>query len=264
MARRVAPGVPLVRLFSSWLRAGASRDPDPQPSAGAVGLRRPVEHPVHVPASGAVLDGELSVPAQARGLVVFARGSGSCCRSPLDRALARSLQRARIGTMLFDLLRADEEALDRLTAELRFDVDRLARRLGEALAMLQSSDETAGLPLGLSGQGTGAAAALVAAAQHPDVVRAVVCRGARIESAREALPMVRAPTLLLVGASDEAGLEESRALMPLLACEKKLVVVPRAGPQFEEPGVIDVVARHAIAFFERHLASDPPRPAAGA
>jgi dienelactone hydrolase len=201
------------------------------------------------------LPGDLVHPPGARGLVLFAHGSGSSRRSPRNRYVAGVLQQGGLATLLFDLLTEDEERRDARTAELRFDIPRLARRLVAATDWIASRAETAGLPLGYFGASTGAAAALIAAAERPASVRAVVSRGGRPDLAHDALPRVQAPTLLIVGGADAPVIELNRRALASLVVEARLEIVPGAGHLFEEPGTLEEVARLARAWFERHLAT---------
>ena len=211
---------------------------------------------VHVPAASVALEGNLSVPPDARGLVLFAHGSGSSRHSPRNRYVARRLHEAKLATLLIDLLTADEERVDQLTAELRFDIEMLAERLICATDWLSASGDTSALRLGYFGASTGAAAALIAAAERPHLAAAVVSRGGRPDLAASALPRVRAPTLLVVGGADTQVIELNRSALALLRSEKKLAIVPGATHLFEEPGALDEVANLAIDWFLRHLA--PP------
>jgi putative phosphoribosyl transferase len=213
-----------------------------------------IDRDVRIALEEGALDGRLTLPANARGLVVFAHGSGSSRRSPRNRHVAAALQREGLGTLLLDLLTPDEERIDAQTAHLRFDVDLLAARLVVATDWARATAETGALPIGYFGASTGAAAALVAAAARRDVVRAVVSRGGRPDLAEEQLPYVSAPTLLVVGGDDTEVLELNRHALRLLGCEKKLEVVAGATHLFEEPGTLDEVARLAASWFVRHLA----------
>ncbi len=199
------------------------------------------------------LDADLTVPAGAMGVVAFAHGSGSSRLSPRNRSVATTLQRSGLATMLADLLTADEEGVDRRTGGLRFDVDLLAARLVELLAWLGARPETAGLPLGVFGASTGAAAALRAAAARPDLVAAVVSRGGRPDLAGDALAAVEAPTLLIVGEADTTVLELNEAARARLGGESHLAVVPGATHLFGEPGALEEVARLAQEWFGHHL-----------
>lgn len=194
------------------------------------------------------LPGLLTVPPGASGLVVFAHGSGSSRLSPRNQHVARGLNAAGLGTLLFDLLLA-EEAEDRRNV---FDIPLLAGRLEEALDWL-GSGPYARLAIGLFGASTGAAAALIAAARRPDAVAAVVSRGGRPDLAGNALARVRAPTLLIVGGYDDVVIELNQAASTLLACEKRLDIVPGATHLFEEPGTLDKVIELAADWFTRFL-----------
>jgi putative phosphoribosyl transferase len=207
---------------------------------------------IAVPVGDAVLEGELVVPEGARGIVVFAHGSGSSRHSPRNLRVATALNEAGLGTLLVDLLTPAEERLDRVTAQHRFDIELLARRLVGAVDGVRRSAPD--LAVGLFGASTGAAAALVAAAERPEAVAAVVSRGGRPDLAGAALQRVRAPTLLIVGGEDRQVIELNRqALRALAAAEKELVIVPGAGHLFEEPGALDEVARLAAEWFARYL-----------
>jgi dienelactone hydrolase len=208
---------------------------------------------VEVRAGPARLAANWSVPQGARGVVVFAHGSGSSRLSSRNRFVAGALQRAGLATLLLDLLTAEEEERD--TGHLRFDVGLLAGRLVGATEWLQDRPEAAGLPVGYFGASTGAAAALSAAARLPGAVAAVVSRGGRPDLAGDNLGRVRAPTLLIVGGADGQVIGLNRtALARLAAPEKELVIVPGATHLFEEPGALEEVARLAADWFGRHLA----------
>jgi dienelactone hydrolase len=213
------------------------------------------EQLVQVTAGPAVLEGNLSIPEHARGIVLFAHGSGSSRHSPRNRFVARTLQEAGLATLLIDLLTAEEEAVDVETAEFRFDIGLLAQRLVGTTQWLQQHSETRALRIGYFGASTGAAAALVAAAQFPEAVTAVVSRGGRPDLANAALQQVRAATLLIVGGRDLQVLELNRQALSQLhqAEERMLEIVPGATHLFEEPGALQEVARLATAWFARHL-----------
>lgn len=204
---------------------------------------------LRLPAEDVELVGDLVLPDDASGLVVFAHGSGSSRHSPRNRHVAGALQRSGLGTLLLDLLAPAEEG-DRA---LVLDVGLLAGRLGTALRHVAGLPLTAGLPLGLFGASTGAAAALVAAAESPAGVRAVVSRGGRPDLAALRLPAVTAPTLLVVGGDDAVVLDLNEKALRMLRCEARLVVVPGATHLFEEPGALDAVARLAGDWFVEHL-----------
>jgi putative phosphoribosyl transferase len=208
---------------------------------------------VAVYAGDAELQGELTAPDQAVGIVAFAHGSGSGRHSPRNRRVAETLNEAGIATLLLDLLTAREEGRDRVTAEYRFDIDLLARRLVSTVDWIRRNPATFRLPLGLFGASTGAAAALVAAAVRPEEIAAVVSRGGRPDLAGPALPAVKAPTLLIVGGADEQVLELNRRAVELMHTEKRLVVIPGATHLFEEPGALEEVARLATEWFLEHF-----------
>ncbi len=208
---------------------------------------------VSVQVGEAVLEGDLVLPAQARGVVLFAHGSGSSRHSPRNRRVAATLKQAGFGTLLLDLLTPAEEDADRTTRAHRFDIELLARRLIAAIDWLREQRNLS-LPIGLFGASTGAAAALVAAAARPDDVAAVVSRGGRPDLAGAALAGVLAPTLLIVGGADLQVLDlNRRALQSLSAPVQQLVVVSGASHLFEEPGALDEVARLAAEWFTHHL-----------
>lgn len=211
------------------------------------------ERLVRVPAGPVALDGNLRLPAGARGVVLFAHGSGSSRHSPRNRYVATLLNEAKLATLLVDLLTSEEEAVDLRTAHLRFDIGLLAERLVGVTDWLTQYPDTRDFKIGYFGASTGAAAALVAAAERPVVVGAVVSRGGRPDLAGPALPRVQAPTLLIVGGNDFQVIELNQAALEQLRCEKRLVIVPGATHLFEEPGALDEVARLAREWFERHL-----------
>jgi dienelactone hydrolase len=218
----------------------------------------PVEHVVRVRAGSVELDGALAIPQNAPGVVVFAHGSGSGRLSPRNRFVARTLREAGLGTLLIDLLTADEEAVDVRTAALRFDIGLLAERVVGATDWLAGVEATAVLPVGYFGASTGAGAALVAAARRPERVAAVVSRGGRPDLAADDLPKVQSPTLLIVGGADGPVIGLNRqALDRLGSREKGLHIVPGATHLFEEPGALEEVARLAADWFDRHLAGRP-------
>jgi pimeloyl-ACP methyl ester carboxylesterase len=220
--------------------------------------RQGEEHLVRVTAGGVPLEGNLNLPEGARGVVLFAHGSGSSRHSPRNRHVARLLNEGRLATLLIDLLTPDEEAVDLRTAHLRFDIGLLAERLAGATDWLTQQPDARQLRIGYFGASTGAAAALVAAAERPDVVGAVVSRGGRPDLAGPALPRVRAPTLLIVGGNDVPVIGLNRAAFEQLRCEKQLVIVPGATHLLEEAGALDEVARLAREWFERHLVPAEP------
>ena len=209
---------------------------------------------VRIESGGAALEGNLVIPSEAAGVVLFAHGSGSSRHSPRNRFVAQHLQQAGFATLLLDLLTAQEETVDRKTARLRFDIKLLAERLVVAVDWLGAEPLTAALRIGCFGASTGAAAALVAAARQSGVVRAVVSRGGRPDLAGDALDQVRAPTLLIVGGEDHVVLRLNRqAAAALIAAQTELTIVPGAGHLFDEPGALEAVAELAAAWFRRHL-----------
>ena len=212
------------------------------------------EQTVTVPIGPVSLEGNLVVPREATGVVLFAHGSGSSRHSPRNRFVAGVLQEAGLGTLLIDLLTPDEEAVDVRTAHLRFDIGLLAERLVGATDWLGRNPDTGGLRVGYFGASTGGGAALVAAAERPEAVGAVVSRGGRPDLAGAALSRVQAPTLLIVGGRDYPVIEMNRDALAQLRCEKQLESVPGATHLFEEPGALDEVARLARDWFKRHLA----------
>jgi putative phosphoribosyl transferase len=207
---------------------------------------------VEVPTSGVVLEGDLAFPDSPVGVVLFAHGSGSSRKSARNRFVAETLNRAAIATLLIDLLTSAEEEIDRYTREHRFDIDLLWRRLVGALDWLRNS-RGADLPVGLFGASTGAAAALIAAAERPNDVAAVVSRGGRPDLAGPALERVHAPTLFIVGERDDVVLELNERASVMLAGVKELTVVPGASHLFEEPGALELVAQLAADWFRQHF-----------
>jgi putative phosphoribosyl transferase len=211
---------------------------------------------VSIPAGTAELAGDLAVPDGAKGIVLFAHGSGSSRLSPRNRLVAQALQRAGIATLLFDLL-TPKEAEDRSNV---FDIPFLAERLRVARRFVHEAEDTRELAIGYFGASTGAAAALVAAAADP-LVRAVVSRGGRPDLAAEALPRVTAPTLLIVGGDDFGVIELNEDALRRLRCKKQLEIVPGASHLFEEPGTLEEVTRLACTWFTEHLSPVPSRAA---
>ena len=214
----------------------------------------PSDEEVRIPAAGVELPGRLTIPDGARGVVLFAHGSGSSRHSPRNRYVADVLHRAGLGTLLFDLLTAREEG-DR---SLVFDIDLLSGRLGDATEWVRKQPAAAGLPIGIFGASTGAAAALWAAADLPETVAAVVSRGGRPDLALPRLHEVRAPTLLVVGGYDGVVLDLNRRAQQYLECENRLSVVPGATHLFEEPGTLAEAAGLARDWFSEHLVPDAP------
>jgi putative phosphoribosyl transferase len=210
---------------------------------------------VQIQAAGVLLDGDLTIPEHATGVIAFAHGSGSGRFSRRNRLVAGMLNEAGLATLLLDLLTVEEDKIDARTAEYRFDIPRLGDRMTGAVDWLAAEESTAALPIGLFGASTGSAAALIAAAARPERVRAVVSRGGRPDLAEEVLPLVQAPTLLIVGGNDEPVIEMNRSAARMLRAEKYLEIVPGATHLFEEPGKLEVVARLAADWFQQHLAA---------
>jgi len=203
---------------------------------------------------GVTLEGTLALPSGAQGLVFFAHGSGSSRHSPRNRYVAQAFQSQHIGTLLFDLLTRHEESIDQSSGELRFDIPFLAKRLTGATRWVMSNVGRKDLKVGYFGASTGAGAALVAAAELPGIVSAIVSRGGRPDLAGRALGLVRAPTLLIVGGEDKPVITMNREALARLQCpEKKLVIIPGATHLFEEPGALEEVARVAADWFTLHF-----------
>jgi dienelactone hydrolase len=211
------------------------------------------ESAVEIPADGVLLQGDLTLPPEASGVVVFAHGSGSGRFSPRNRAVATVLVQAGLATLLMDLLTTDEEAVDLRTRQLRFDVALLGRRVIATIDWLAADPTVGQLPVGCFGASTGAAAALIAAAERRERVGAVVSRGGRPDLAGPALQRVTAPTLLIVGGNDIEVLRLNRQVLGLLAGEARLEIVPGATHLFPEPGALERVAVLARDWFVRHL-----------
>ena len=208
---------------------------------------------VQIPAGRAMLSGNLTIPENAIALVLFAHGSGSSRHSPRNQFVAHTLNRAGLGTLLFDLLTPEEEALDIYTREHRFNIGLLAERLVHASKWVQHQNETRDLRIGYFGSSTGGAAALVAAAELPQDIGAVVCRGGRPDLAGDALPKVQAPTLLIAGGNDDIVIELNEMARDQMRCEVKLEIIPGATHLFEEPGALEQVAKLASDWFSLHL-----------
>jgi pimeloyl-ACP methyl ester carboxylesterase len=208
---------------------------------------------VHVKIGKIVLEGNLSVPKGSEGIVLFAHGSGSGRHSPRNQYVAGVLQEAGLSTLLIDLLTIAEERVDAYTMHLRFDIGLLAQRLAGATDWLVNNQETRHLNIGYFGASTGAAAALVAATKHPDVIRAIVSRGGRPDLAGSSLPHVMAPTLLIVGGDDTPVIELNEQAREQMRTECKIVIVPGATHLFEEPGKLEEVAKLATDWFAKYL-----------
>jgi pimeloyl-ACP methyl ester carboxylesterase len=197
------------------------------------------------------LEAQIALPIVANGVVLFAHGSGSSRLSPRNQYVATVLQEAGFGTVLVDLLTEEEDR----ASEKRFDIALLADRLAQIIDWLEDQPDTATYPLGLFGASTGSAAALIAAAQRPGPVRAIVSRGGRVDLAEGALALVRAATLLVVGELDRPVIEINRQALELLRVDKQLAIVPGASHLFEEPGALEQVAALARDWFARYLGS---------
>jgi putative phosphoribosyl transferase len=209
-------------------------------------------------AGGQILTGDLGLPDGVHGLVVFAHGSGSSRLSPRNRAVSAALGAGGFATLLLDLLTLDEERTDEITRQHRFDIGLLSERLVAAVDWASREEQLQNLPIGLFGASTGAAAALVAAAQRPAVIRAVVSRGGRPDLAGAALERVRAPTLLIVGGHDAQVIDLNREALQHLHCTKQLEIIPHATHLFEEPGALGQVAVLARQWFADHMVGLAP------
>lgn len=212
-----------------------------------------VHDAVRISTGAVTVDGDLHLPERATGLVIFAHGSGSSRFSRRNRQVASQLEAAGFGTLLLDLLTPDEERVDNLTGEHRFDIELLGRRVVDAIDWAGVQPPTQALPVAVFGASTGAAAALIAAAARPLAVRAVISRGGRPDLAANALAHVKAPTLLIVGGDDEPVIEMNQAAMRQLRAPVQLEIVAGATHLFEEPGALEQVAALAAAWCRRHL-----------
>jgi putative phosphoribosyl transferase len=209
---------------------------------------------IRIPAGPVTLEGEITIPPAAKGLVLFAHGSGSSRHSPRNQFVAGILQDAGIATLLFDLLTREEELEDEITGHLRFNIGLLAQRLVHAVNAMENDPETRPLRFGFFGASTGGGAALVAAAELGDRIGAVVSRGGRPDLAGRALPQVTSSTLLIVGGDDHIVIQMNEQALRALQCEKQLRIIPGASHLFEEPGTLDAAARLAADWFVEHLA----------
>ena len=212
------------------------------------------ENEVLMPVGDVTLDGDLQIPPNAVGLVLFAHGSGSSRLSPRNQFVARMLREAGLGTLLFDLLTREEEVIDSFTRHLRFDIALLAERLVAASRWIETVDAARGLRLGYFGSSTGGGAALVAAAKMGEKIGAVVSRGGRPDLASAWLPKVKSPTLLLVGELDTVVVSLNQEAMRHMTCPTELHLIPDATHLFEEPGTLEAVAHEAATWFATHLA----------
>jgi putative phosphoribosyl transferase len=213
---------------------------------------------VSVPAGEVTLKGTLTLPGGRGGVVLFAHGSGSSRFSPRNRFVAGELQSAGLATLLIDLLTTEEGARDELTRELRFDIPLLAERVVAMVDWAARNQDTRRMAIGIFGASTGAGAALIAAAERPDAVAAVVSRGGRPDLGGAHLPRVRAPTLMIVGGHDQPVIELNRKARESLRCESRLDIIPGATHLFEEPGTLEEVARLAAGWFREHLSGAAP------
>jgi putative phosphoribosyl transferase len=214
--------------------------------------------PVQIRAGAALIDGDLAIPERALGLVVFAHGSGSSRFSTRNRAVAQTLEDGGFATLLLDLLTRKEETIDLRTREYRFDIDRLGHRVVAAIDWASGELELSELPIAVFGASTGAAAALIAAAERPNAVRGVISRGGRPDLAGDALPRVQAPTLLIVGGADDVVIELNRQAIRRMHAPVSLEIVPGATHLFEEPGTLEEVSRLALAWCRRYLRRSRP------
>jgi putative phosphoribosyl transferase len=208
---------------------------------------------IRLPIDNEELSGDLAIPENAKGLVLFAHGSGSSRHSPRNQFVAEELQSSHFATFLLDLLTEREERIDTLTRHLRFNIPFLSRRLVAAAAWVKTVSEVYKLNIGLFGASTGGAAALLAAAQRPDLFHAIVSRGGRPDLAAQSLELVKAPTLLIVGELDSQVVLLNQYALRLLSSEKKLEIVRGATHLFEEPGKLEIVASHARDWFDKYL-----------
>jgi len=215
--------------------------------------REEIKCNVRIPTNSATLEGELIVPDNAAGVVLFAHGSGSSRFSPRNQFVAQIIREAGMGTLLFDLLTREEESVDLVTREYRFDVGLLARRLEDATGWIANQSDTSHLRVGYFGSSTGGGAALIAASKVGERIGAVVSRGGRPDLAGAVLPNVKSPTLLIVGGRDEVVIELNKQALAQLRCKKELKIVPGASHLFEEPGALEEVARLAADWFQQHL-----------
>ncbi len=211
------------------------------------------EHLVSVQTEAVTLSGNLVIPTGAQGIVLFAHGSGSSRHSPRNRYVAKVLNNAGLATLLFDLLTSQEDIIDRQNSHLRFDIGLLASRLKGATDWISQHTATRMLNIGYFGASTGSAAALIAAAELPDSIRAIVSRGGRPDLAGTALTRIKAPTLLIVGSNDPIVIDLNQKAFARMSAEKKLNIIPGATHLFEEPGTLEQVARSASQWFQKYL-----------
>ncbi len=214
------------------------------------------EKPIRIAVDDVILEGDLAIPPEAKGIVVFVHGSGSSRFSSRNRFVAQYLQRDGLATLLFDLLTKQEEEIDNYTMKLRFDIGLLAGRLAGVTEWVASQEEARNLSMGYFGASTGAAAALIAETRNPAAVHAVVSRGGRPDLAGQALGRVQAPTLLIVGGNDHQVILLNEQAMDQMNAPKKMVIVPGATHLFEEPGTLEAAAKLASQWFRQYLNQD--------
>lgn len=214
------------------------------------------EGPIRIAVDRVILEGDLAIPPEAKGIVVFVHGSGSSRFSSRNRFVAQFLQRDGLATLLFDLLTKQEEEIDNYTMKLRFDIGLLAERLAGVTEWVTSQGETGNLSVGYFGASTGAAAALIAETRNPAAVHAIVSRGGRPDLAGQALGRVRAPTLLIVGGNDQQVILLNEQAMGQMNAPKKMVIIPGATHLFEEPGTLESAAKLASQWFRQYLDRD--------
>lgn len=211
------------------------------------------EHPIEIISEQVILNGVLQIPNDPRGIILFAHGSGSSRFSPRNQYIARELQNAHFATLLFDLLTKEEDEIDTVTAQFRFDIKFLAQRLRAATKFIVQTPQLNQLPIGYFGASTGGGAALVAASRMVKEIKAVVSRGGRPDLAGESLNYVEAPTLLIVGGDDGVVINLNQEAMVKMRCVKKLEIIPGASHLFEEPGALEAVSKLAVAWFEKYI-----------
>lgn len=217
----------------------------------------PAPHQVQIPVGHQTLEGDLTLLHRAKGIVLFVHGSGSSRMSPRNQFVAQQLNEAGLSTLLFDLLTSEEEAVDNVTDEYRFDIDFLAKRLIEVTEWIQKYPDAQGLAIGYFGASTGAAAALVAGAHFREEIQAIVSRGGRPDMAEASLKDVTAPTLLIVGGRDDLVIRLNESAFQDLKCQKELLIIPGATHLFEERGTLEEVAEAAGKWFSQHFLQKP-------
>jgi putative phosphoribosyl transferase len=216
----------------------------------------PKTHYVTIPLEDGTLEGDLTIPQGATGIVLFAHGSGSSRLSPRNQFVAQTLNKAGFATLLFDLLTKQEEVIDNITAEYRFDIKLLTKRLIQSTDWVIENHETKNLSIGYFGSSTGAAAALLAGAQRPKKIKAIVSRGGRADLAERGLNNVQAPTLLIVGGHDYSVIQMNEFALDKLTCLKKLLIIPGATHLFEEPGKLEEISAAATEWFKKFFTNE--------